>query len=144
MKFMSLALETAKKSGEDLPVAAVIVKNGEVISCAHNLKEAKNNSLLHAEMVAINEAHKKLNSKILEGCEIYVTLEPCPMCMWAIINSRIGKLYFGAYDFKYGAGGSTIDLKKLSGSKIEIQGGVMEAECETLIKEYFKGLRDEK
>ena len=141
MNFMSLALETAKKSGEDLPIGAVIVKNGEVISCAHNLKEAKNNPLLHAEMVAINEAHKKLNSKILEGCEIYVTLEPCPMCMWAIINARVDKLYFGAYDYKYGAGGSVLDFKKLANSKIEIKGGIMEAECETLIKNYFKGLR---
>ncbi len=144
MKFMNLALEIAKKSDIDLPIAAVIVKNDEIIATAHNLKEKENNSTLHAELVAINEAHKKLNSKILDGCEIYVTLEPCPMCMWAILNSRIEKLYFGAYDFKYGAGGSVLDLKKLANSKIEIQGGVVEEECEALIKDYFKGLRDEK
>lgn len=144
MKFMSLALEIAKKSGEDLPIGAVIVKNGKVIASAHNLKEKENNSTLHAEMVAIAEAHKKLNSKILDGCEIYVTLEPCPMCMWAIIGARFEKLYFGAYDFKYGAGGSVLDLKKIANSKIEIQGGIMEDECEGLIKDYFKGLRDEK
>ena len=144
MKFMSLALETAKKSGIDLPIGAVVVKDDEVIAFSYNQKEEKNNSLLHAEIVAIEEAHKKLNSKILEGCEIYVTLEPCPMCMWAIINARIEKLYFGAYDFKYGAGGSVLDLKKLANSKIEIKGGIMETECEALIKGYFKGLRDEK
>lgn len=144
MKFMNLALEIAKKSDIDLPIGAVIVKNGEIVATAHNLKEKESNSTLHAELVAINEAHKKLNSKILDGCEIYVTLEPCPMCMWAIINARIEKLYFGAYDFKYGAGGSVLDLKKIANSKIEIKGGILEDECESLIKGYFKGLRDEK
>ncbi|MBR2386908.1 nucleoside deaminase [bacterium] len=144
MKFMNLALEIAKKSDIDLPIGAVIVKNGEIVATAHNLKEKESNSTLHAELVAINEAHKKLNSKILDGCEIYVTLEPCPMCMWAIINARIEKLYFGAYDFKYGAGGSVLDLKKIANSKIEIKGGILEEECESLIKGYFKGLRDEK
>lgn len=144
MKFMNLALEIAKKSDIDLPIGAVIVKNGEIVATAHNLKEKESNSTLHAELVAINEAHKKLDSKILDGCEIYVTLEPCPMCMWAIINARIEKLYFGAYDFKYGAGGSVLDLKKIANSKIEIKGGILEDECESLIKGYFKGLRDEK
>lgn len=144
MKFMNLALEIAKKSDIDLPIGVVIVKNGEIVATAHNLKEKESNSTLHAELVAINEAHKKLNSKILDGCEIYVTLEPCPMCMWAIINARIEKLYFGAYDFKYGAGGSVLDLKKIANSKIEIKGGILEEECESLIKSYFKGLRDEK
>lgn len=139
MNYMQLALDEAKKSGGDLPVGCVIVQNGKIVAAAHNEKELTNDPTAHAEMLCIKRASKLLGTRLNE-CELYVTLEPCPMCMWAIIEARINKLYFGAHDALYGAT-SVLNLKDLSNSKIEIQGGIMEEECSALIKNYFAKLR---
>ena len=140
-KFMQRALDALEKTAEDIPVCAVIVKNDEIISLALNKREKLNRTTAHAEILAIEEANKKLNSWRLNDCDMYVTLEPCPMCTWAILNSRIKNLYFGSYDAKYGACSSAVNLKKLADSKINIKGGVMEKECDELLKNYFKEMR---
>ena len=139
-KFMQLALNEAKKSGEDLPIGCVIVKNGEIIASAHNEKELTENPTAHAEMLCIKRASKVLGAR-MNGCEMYVTLEPCPMCMWAILEARVDKLFFGAYDSLYG-GSTVLNLKDLANSKIEIKGGILEEECSALIKNYFWELRN--
>ena len=139
--FMQLAIEEAKKSGADLPIGCVIEKNGEILAKAHNLKEKEKDTTSHAEIVAIKEASKKLNDWHLEDCNLYVTLEPCPMCAWAILNSGIKNVYFGAYDINYGAMGSKLNLAELSTRKPQIYGGIMEVECKKLIRDYFKKIR---
>ena len=143
-KFMTIALEEAKEVKKDIPVAALIVKDNKIISLATNKREENNQTIAHAEILALNEANKQLNSWRLDDCEIYVTLEPCPMCAWAILNARIKNIYFGSWDLKYGAFGSAIDLSKLANSKINIKGGILESECNDLIKNYFENLRNEK
>ena len=95
----------------------------------------------HAEILAIREAAQKLNRWRLDDCEMYVTLEPCPMCAWAIVNSRIKTVYFGSYDMNYGALGSKIDVRTLANSKLKVFGGIMEQECDEMLKKYFDGLR---
>ena len=137
-KFMSLAIEEAKKAGNDVPVGAVIVYNNEIIAKAHNEKEQNNDVSAHAEILAIKEAEKKLNNWRLDGCEMYVTLEPCPMCASAIISSRIKKVYFGCYDNLYGALGSKIDLRNIYNSKLEVMGGISENECSELLKNFWR------
>ena len=143
-EFMSLAIEEAKKAQEEneIPIGAVIVKNKEVIAKAHNTVEKNKNVLYHAEMSAINEATKKLG-KFLYDCELYVTVEPCPMCMGAIIASRIKRLYIGANEPNTGSCGSKLDLTNPNyfNSKIEIYHGIMESDCEKLMNEFFKNLR---
>ena len=143
-KYMAMALSEAKKSKKDIPVAALITKNGEVISLQINKREENNQTIAHAEILAISEANKKLNNWRLDDCNLYVTLEPCPMCAWAILNARIKNLYFGSVDLKYGAFGSAIDLSKLANSKINVKGGILEDDCNQLIKDYFENLRNEK
>ena len=138
---MKAALECAKKSSEDIPVGCVIIKDGEIIASAHNLKEKHLDVSAHAEILALKEASKKLNTWRLVECDLYVTLEPCPMCAWAILNSRIKNVYFGSYDLNYGAFGSKINLCGLSNAKINIFGGILENECDNVIKEYFLRLR---
>ncbi len=142
--FMSLALEEAKLCLEtgDVPVGAVIVKNGKVISKGRNLKEKENLGILHAEIVAITEANKALGSTNLSGCELYVTLEPCPMCAGAIINSKIDKVVFGAFDLKNGACSSVTNLFNLPFThKPQCFGGVMEDPCSDILTKFFKTLR---
>lgn len=141
MKFMREALKIAQKSGEDLPIGAVIMKDGKVLSKAHNKIEAKQDVTAHAEMLVIQSAQKKLGSKILKDCEIYITLEPCPMCAWAILNAGIPKVYFGAYDTVYGSLGTAIDLRDYLHSKTDVVGGILEEECSKLLKDYFKEIR---
>lgn len=143
-KFMTIALNEAKKTKKDIPIAALIIKNDEIISLKTNKREENNQTIAHAEILAINEANKKLNSWRLDDCDIYITLEPCPMCAWAIINARIKNVYFGSWDLKYGAFGSAINLSKLANSKINVKGGILEEECNQLIKKYFENLRNEK
>lgn len=141
MDFMQEAINIAKNSEKDLPIGAVLVKNGKIISKAHNEKELQKDVTAHAEMLVIQEAQEILGTTILSDCELYVTLEPCPMCSWAILNSRISKVFFGAYDTIYGALGSATDLRKFLNSKTEVIGGIKEEECSTLLKNYFKTIR---
>lgn len=138
---MKRAIELAKQAGGEIPVGAIIVKDGEIISSAYNRKEELKDVTAHAEILAIREASKKLTRWRLDDCEMFVTLEPCPMCAWAIINSRIKTVYFGSYDVNYGALGSSIDVRKLANSKMKVYGGIMEEECDKILNEYFKELR---
>lgn len=146
-KFMKRAIKAAMKAREknEVPIGAVIVKDGKVISSAYNLRESKQNSLKHAEIIAIDRACKKLNNFRLENCDLYVTVEPCLMCAGAIVQSRIRKVYFGACDEKYGAVTSVanaFDIK--SNHKAEFEQGVCKQECESLVKDFFKELRQKK
>ena len=147
-KFMKAALKEAKKAYDKLevPVGAVIVKDRKIIARAHNLKETKNDTTKHAEIIAIQKASKKLNSWRLIDCEMYVTLEPCSMCAGALINSRIKKVYIGASDQKTGAVGSVFNLLEdyTFNHKVEYEKGVMQEECENILKEFFKKLRKNK
>ena len=144
-KFMKEALKEAKKAyeKEEVPVGCVIVKDGKIIARAHNLKETKYDTTKHAEILAIQKASKKLKSWRLIDCDMYVTLEPCSMCAGAIINSRIRKIYYGASDEKTGAIGSVFNLLEdyKFNHKVEYQSGIMQEECEGILKEFFKYLR---
>lgn len=142
MNYMDLAIKEAQNSKGEIPVGAVIVKDGEVIASAFNQKEKDNDVTSHAEIVAIRKAEKVLNNWRLDDCDMYVTLEPCPMCGWAILQSRIKNLYFGSFDVNYGAFSSKIDLRSLStGSKLNVYGGLNENECDNLLEKFFKDLR---
>lgn len=145
-KFMRQALLLAKNAEKhgDVPVGAVIVCDGEIIAQGQNKREKDKNSLLHAEIEAINEACRAKNSKYLTDCILYVTLEPCPMCAGAIINSRIDKVVFGAYDDKAGCFGTLTNFNDLAfNHKPEIIGGYMESECKELLSEFFEKMRKE-
>ena len=147
INFMKKALEYATLAKEtlDVPVGAVVVCDGEIVSCGYNRREGEKNALCHAEIEAINKACKKLGGWRLHQCDLYVTLEPCPMCAGAIINSRIKNVYFGAKDNKAGSFGSVINMAELPyNHKPEIHGGIMENECSTLLSEFFKDLRIKK
>ena len=125
---------------------AVIVKNGVIISRAHNQKEAKFDTTKHAEITAIQKASKKLKSWRLEDCIMYVTLEPCTMCIGAIINARIKKLCFGTYDEKTGACGSVLNIPKdyTFNHTVEVESSIMEKECKEILQNFFKDLRKRK
>lgn len=143
-KFMQEALLLAKEAAEcgEVPVGAVIVKNGEIIAKGRNMREQKQNALSHAEIEAINNACKVLGSWRLDDCELYVTLEPCPMCAGAIINSRIRTLIFGAYDAKMGSIDSIVNLCDYPyNHKVEVYGGICEDECLKILKDFFEKLR---
>ena len=146
--FMKKAIQEAKKAYNKLevPVGCIIVKNGEIIAKAHNLKETKKDTTKHAEIIAIQKASKKLDSWRLIDCEMYVTLEPCPMCAGAIINSRIKKIYIGAKDEKTGAVGSVLNLLEdyTFNHKVQIENGILENECQKILKDFFKELRLQK
>ena len=147
-KYMQEALKEAKKAYKKLevPVGAIIVKNGEIIAKAHNLKETKNDTTKHAEILAIQRASKKLKSWRLLDCEMYITLEPCSMCAGAIIISRVKKIYIGALDYKTGAAGSVLNLFEdyKFNHKVEVEKGILQEECENLLKSFFKELRQKK
>ena len=144
-KFMREALRQAKRAASlgEMPVGAVIVRDGEIISRAYNRRETKKNALYHAEITAIERACKKLGGWRLPGCEMYVTLEPCPMCAGAIVNARIKKVYFGAYERKSGAVMSNYRILFGGGlnHKTDAEGGVLEDECSSLLKKFFEGKR---
>lgn len=143
-KFMEIAIEQAKKafSEGEVPVGAVIVKDNEVIAVGRNKRESSKNALSHAEIEAINNACEKLGGWRLWECDIYVTLEPCPMCAGAIINARIPNVYFGAYDKNFGCCGSTLNILELQNSfKPHYEGGIMEKECSEILSDFFKKLR---
>ena len=143
--FMKEALKEAKKAYEKLevPVGAVIVKDGKIIARAHNLKETKYDTTKHAEILAIQKASKKLKSWRLTDCEMYITLEPCSMCAGALINSRIKKIFLWSLVTKRGAAGSVLNLfdDYTFNHKVEVEKGIMVEQCETILKDFFKMLR---
>ncbi len=145
-KFMKEALKQAQKAYDKLevPVGAVIVKDGKIIARAYNQKEEKQDTTNHAEIMAIKKASKKLGSWRLLDCDMYVTLEPCSMCAGALIQSRIRKVYIGALDEKTGACGSVLNLLNdyKFNHNVEVETGVLKDECEGMLKKFFKELRE--
>ena len=144
IEFMKTAYNMAFEAFNDgeVPVGAVIVRNGEIIATGRNRREKSKNALLHAEIDAINNACNILGGWRLWNCEIYVTLEPCPMCAGAIINAHIPEVYFGAYDFKNGSCGTITNLFEMPYNfKPNCTGGIMEKECSELLKSFFKKIR---
>lgn len=143
--FMKQAIKEAEKAYKKLevPVGAIIVKDGKIIARAHNQKETKTDTTKHAEILAIQKASKKLKSWRLIDCEMYVTLEPCTMCAGAMINSRIKKVYIGTMDEKTGAVGSVLNLFKdyTFNHQVESETGILKEECENILKQFFKELR---
>ena len=143
-EFMLAAYEMAKQAYDDgeVPVGAVIVRENVIVAKGRNRREKAKNALLHAEIEAIDNACKALGGWRLWNCELYVTLEPCPMCAGAIINAHIPKVYFGAYDFKNGSCGTITNLFEMPYNfKPEGVGGIMADECSALLKDFFKKLR---
>ena len=136
--FMEKAIENAQKTSADVPVGAVIVKNNEIIAAFHNQKEIENDVTAHAEILCLKRAAEIFNNWRLKDCILYVTLEPCPMCAAAIINSHISKVVFGSYDLLYGALGSKINLLNIYNSKIEVKGGILQEKCDKLLEEFWK------
>ncbi len=145
---MKEALKEAKKAEliDEVPIGCVIVKDDKIIARGHNQRETKQSPIGHAEIIAINKASKKLKSWRLEGCDIYVTLEPCIMCSGAIIQSRINKVYYGASDPKGGALGSSINVLEANNINHhpEVISGVLKEECSSIITNYFKAKRQSK
>lgn len=143
--FMNEALKEAKKAYKKLevPVGVVIVKDGEIIAKAYNQKEEKNSPIKHAEILAIEKACKKLNNWRLNDCEMHVTLEPCPMCAGAIVNSRIKKVYIGAGQQKTGACGSKVNIieEYKSETKVDVEFGILQEKCLNILQDFFKELR---
>lgn len=145
--YMKLALSRAKAAYKDgeVPIGAIVVKDGKVISTGRNFREKKENALCHAEIIAINRACKKLNRWRLYDCDLYVTLEPCAMCAGAIINARVRRVVFGAFDGKAGSFGSLVNLNDYPyNHKPEIVSGVMESDCAGILSRFFKELRQKK
>ena len=143
--FMQQALKCAKTAQEkdEVPIGAVIVKDNKIIAKGYNKSITLKDTTAHAEIVAIRKACKKLNNYRLTDCSIYVTIEPCSMCMGALILARIKNLYFGAKDIKAGACGSVLDISKAkTNHKINVSGGLLEQECAKIIKEFFKNKRN--
>lgn len=161
-KFMSLALEEARKAADagEVPVGAVIVRDGTLVSLAHNTRERDKNPLWHAELKAIETAALSLGDWRLNDCDLYVTLEPCPMCLGALFQARVGRLFFGGFDEKRTADATSPErnafpsLKdRLSGDlpllltsnnhALEVRGGILEAECAGLLRAFFRARRQE-
>ena len=145
--YMQKAIEQAEIAAaeNEVPVGAVIVRNNEIVATGRNRREQGKNALLHAETDAIYNACQKLGGWRVWNCEIYVTLEPCPMCAGAIINAHIPKVYFGTYDLKNGACGTITNLFQMPlNFKPESVGGIMQEECSKLLTDFFKNLRNKK
>lgn len=147
-EYMRLALSEAQRAArrDEVPVGAVLVASGKVIARAHNLRERRQDATAHAELICIRKACKKLKSWRLDGAVLYVTLEPCPMCAGAIVNARIDRVCFGAYEPKGGACGSKCNVLAENGlnHRTSCSGGILEGECAAAITEYFKGKRKNK
>ncbi|MBE2978693.1 tRNA adenosine(34) deaminase TadA [Priestia megaterium] len=147
-KYMRLAIDEALKAKDKLevPIGAVIVQNDEVIASAYNLRETEQRSVAHAELLAIDEACKKLGTWRLEDATLYVTLEPCPMCAGAIVLSRVKRVVFGAYDPKGGCAGTLLNLLEFEkfNHQAEVVGGMLEEECGSLLTTFFRELRQRK
>jgi len=146
VKFMQMAIEEAKKAEQkgEVPIGAVIVYKGEVISQAHNLRETEQSAVAHAELLAIENACKKLNTWRLEEAVLYVTLEPCAMCSGAIILSRVPRVVYGATDPKGGCAGTFMNLLQDDrfNHQSEVVSGVLAEECGMLLTTFFRKLRD--
>lgn len=147
-EYMKIALNEAKKAYNKLevPVGAIIVKDGKIIAKAYNEKEKRKDTTKHAEILAIQKASKKLKTWRLYDCDMYVTLEPCSMCAGALIQARIRKVYIGTMDEKTGACGSVFNLLEdfKFNHKVEVQYGICKNDCEKILKDFFKNLRKSK
>jgi tRNA(adenine34) deaminase len=143
--YMQEALKEAKKAfdKEEVPIGAVIVKDNKIIARAHNLKEELQDATAHAEVLAIRQAAQKLDGWRLNGCTLYVTIEPCPMCAGALVQSRVDALVYGATDPKGGAAGTLFNLvdSNLLNHKLAVEYGVLEDKCRQIMKDFFKSLR---
>lgn len=144
-KYMKKALTYAKKAYalNEVPIGCVIVKDGKIIASGYNRRNTDGQTLSHAELIAIKKASKKLGDWRLEGCEMYVTLEPCQMCAGALVQSRIDKVYIGAMNKKAGCCGSVLNLlnNQSFNHQVEMVTGVLENECSVILSEFFKELR---
>lgn len=144
--FMNKALEGAQKAYnlKEVPIGAVIVKDGKIVGSGYNIKETSLDTTNHAEIIAIREASKNLKSWRLTDCTMYVTVEPCPMCAGAIVNSRIKELVIGAMDPKGGACGSLYNIVEDDNLNhiVEVRRGIMQQECSNIMKDFFKKLRE--
>ncbi|WP_064091118.1 tRNA adenosine(34) deaminase TadA [Rossellomorea aquimaris] len=147
-RYMKEAIKEAEKAGAilEVPIGAVIVVNDEIVARAHNLRETSQNAITHAETLAIQEACEKLGTWRLEEAELYVTLEPCPMCSGAILLSRIKKVVYGAKDPKAGCAGTLMNLLQDDrfNHQCEVIHGVLEEECGTILSQFFRKLRERK
>ena len=147
-KYMREALKQAKKAEkiDEVPIGCVIVYEDKIIARGYNRRNADKNTLSHAELIAIKKASKKLGDWRLEGCEMYVTLEPCQMCSGAIVQSRIDKVYIGCMNSKAGCAGSVLNLLQIDrfNHQVEIEKGILEDECSNIISSFFKNLRKSK
>ena len=143
IKFMKAALKCAEKALEEgeVPIGAVVVCDGKIIGRGHNRRTKKQMATAHAEIEAIDKACKKQNSWRIPECEIYITLEPCPMCMGAILNSRIKKVYFGAYEAKGRSMTNELASSNLLNHTVEVEGGIMEEECKSILSNFFSDMR---
>jgi tRNA(adenine34) deaminase len=143
--FMRLALEEASRATAvgEVPIAAILISHGDVLASAHNLRESLQDPTAHAEMIVIRKAAEQVRSWRLTDTTLYVTLEPCPMCAGAIVQSRIARLVFGAWDPKAGACGSLFDIpadRRLN-HRVEVMGGLLEQESQTLLQNFFRPKR---
>lgn len=142
---MNIAIEEAKKAETigEVPIGAIIIHEDHVIARGHNVRETTQQVLSHAELEAIRVANKKLNSWRLEGCTMYVTLEPCPMCAGALVQARIDRVVFGAFDPKAGCVGTLMNLvdDQRFNHQVAVTSGVLEEECSTLLTDFFRKLR---
>ena len=147
-KWMRLALRQAKKAekADEVPIGAVIVKDGKLLATGYNRRQTKKDATLHAEIIAIRKACQKLQTWHLDDCELYVTLEPCCMCAGACINARIKKIVFGAYDHRFGCTGTLYNLPEdmRFNHRCETEGGVLQTECAEVLSAFFRKKREEK
>lgn len=143
-RFMLRALELAQEAADagEVPVGAVVVKEGRVIGEGRNRREAGKTALAHAELEAIHQACQALGTWRLTGCDLYVTLEPCPMCMGAALNARIRKVYFGAYEQKGRSMTAELAASNLLNHTLEVEGGVLEEECSAILSGFFRAMRE--
>lgn len=146
--FMEAAMKEAEKAAAlgEVPIGAVVVCNGEIVGRGHNLRETENDPTAHAEICALRAAGQALGSWRLEHCVLYVTMEPCPMCCGALINSRIDTVVFGASEPKFGSAGSQLNLLQFPGfnHNVHIVGPIAQESCSQLMKEFFARLRCKK
>ncbi|WP_040979074.1 tRNA adenosine(34) deaminase TadA [Oceanobacillus jeddahense] len=147
-KYMAAALQEARRAWilNEVPIGAVVVKDGEIIGRGFNLRESMQTTLTHAELLAIQDANQKVGSWRLEDCTLYVTLEPCPMCAGAIVQSRVKRVVYGASDPKAGCAGTLMNLleEPRFNHQVEVKSGVLEPQCSTVLKNFFKELRQKK